>query len=85
MWCLKRFGKFQDRTFVLKPRHDDQILQDRKFLIDGHDELLQISSRQVKTDATDAITLPESKDGSLFIFCGDVRVVKLIDDEWKGR
>jgi hypothetical protein len=40
----------------------------------------------VKADATDTITLLESKDYSLFIFCGDVAIfVEVVEDEWKGR
>jgi hypothetical protein len=39
----------------------------------------------LKADATDAITLFESKDYSLFVFCGELTILpKVTDDEWKG-
>jgi hypothetical protein len=65
---------------------DNQVFQHWIFLIDCHDEFLQICSRDVEADTTDAITLPQSKDCSFFIFCGDAAIfLEVIDDEWKGR
>jgi hypothetical protein len=66
--------------------HDKQVFQDWIFLIDGHDDPLQIRKRQLKANATNAMTLLESKDCALFIFGGDVVIfVKVVDDEWQGR
>jgi hypothetical protein len=63
--------------------HDNQVFQDWILPVDGRDELLQIWNRHDKADATDAIALLESMDGSLFVFYSvDVNV---IDEEWKGR
>jgi hypothetical protein len=40
----------------------------------------------LKANAADAITLPECKDSSLFIFCSDVTIFLIvIDDKRKGR
>jgi hypothetical protein len=72
--------------------HDNQVFQDWIFLVDGRDEPLEIRSRQLKADTMDAITLPESQDCSLFLFCGEVmkcgimmKVPVIIDDDWKRR
>jgi hypothetical protein len=79
-----------DRTLVLIPTSNDQVFQNWIFVIHGHDELLQTRNRHAKADATDAIALLESKDCSLFVFCGDVVnssnvVDDSVDDEWKER
>ena len=82
---LKCFGKYKDQIIVPNQMRDKQEFQDWIFLIHGHDELLQICSRHLKADATDAISLLESEDCSLFIFYGDVASIKIIiDDERKG-
>jgi hypothetical protein len=40
----------------------------------------------MKADTTDTITVLQSKDYALFIFCGDAgKVLSVFDDEWKGR
>jgi hypothetical protein len=86
MWSMKGFGKCQDCGIVLPialdPSTDDQAFQDWIFLFDGHDKLLQIRNRHLKAGMTDAITLLESGDCFLFIFCSDVTI---FDIEWEGR
>jgi hypothetical protein len=87
MRCLKCFRKHQGRTLVFHRRHHNQVLQHWIFLVDDHDELLQIRNRDLKApDAPDAITLPKSKDYFLFIFCSDDPIfVRVIDDERERR
>ena len=84
MWRLKCFGQCQART-VPKLTPDNQVFEDRIFLIHGRDKL-PLNRHQdvtVKADAMDAIALLQSKEHSLLVFCGDA--VEVIDDEWKGR
>ena len=63
---------------------DNQVFQNWIFIVHRHGELLQTSNRHQKADATDAVTLLESKDCSLFNFYNDP-VILVIDDEWRGR
>jgi len=51
-----------DRIIGAHPSPDNQVFQDWIFLIDGHEELLQINNGHSKAKATDAIALLESKD-----------------------
>ena len=86
MWCLKCFRKHKDRTLVLRRRHHNQIFKHWIFLIDGHNELLQIRNRHLKTDAADAMTVQNRKNYTLFIFCVDVPIhAKVTDDIRNGR
>jgi hypothetical protein len=39
----------------------NQVFQDREFLIDCHDDSMQIRNRDDKAEVTDAMTLLESK------------------------
>jgi hypothetical protein len=53
--------------------------------VDCHDELLQILNREDKAEVAEAMTLPESKQYPLFIFCSDAIFTAIIDSERKGR
>jgi hypothetical protein len=83
MWCLKIFREHQGRAVEVRPRAHNQIFQDREFLIDCLDELPQILNWEGKAEVADAMTLLESKQYPLFIFCGDA-IVSVIDSERKG-
>src|SRR6266446_7921330 len=45
MWCSKRLGKYQGCTRIPDRRRYNQVFQDWIFLVDGHDDLLQIWNR----------------------------------------
>ena len=63
-------------------RPDIQIIQDRKFAIDGHHELLQFRDRDPETDAADATTLLKCEHDPLFHRCANVIMfAKEVDDE----
>jgi hypothetical protein len=85
MWCLKHRWKCQT-GLVLGRRGDIQVLQYRKTVVCGHDELLQPRSMQPKVNMPHAITVLQCKHYSLFIFRGEVVIlVIIINDEWKRR
>jgi hypothetical protein len=63
----------------------NQIFQDWEFLIDRHDKLRQILNREGKAEVADAMTLLESKQYPLFIFCSDAIFTAVINSERKGR
>jgi hypothetical protein len=84
MWCLKCFREHEWRV-VLRERIHNQIFQDWEFLIDRHDKLLQILNGEGKAEVADAMTLLESKQYPLFIFCSGVIFTAVINSEWKGR
>jgi hypothetical protein len=83
MWCLKCLRKYHDLTPLLRPtQRDNQVFQGWIFPFDDRDKLLRIRNKNPKADTTDAMTLVESQDCSLFIFCGDDTIFfKVIDDE----
>ena len=86
MGRLKCFWKHEG--CILDKRDDNKVFQDWIFPADGRDELLHICDARPKADATDAITLFESKGQSFFIFCSNVRIfrfAKVVDNKWKGR
>jgi hypothetical protein len=66
---LKHFWKYED-IIALNPMLDNQVFKDRIFDVEGRHEHLLIRNGHVKlkAEATDAISLLESKDYSLFIF-----------------
>src|ERR1700761_7037642 len=91
MGCPKCLWKFQV-VIVIEPRpitlmmYNKQEFQNRKFPVKDSDELLQYWNRIHDADAAHAITLPQRKDYSLFIFCGKIIIsIKVIDDEGNGR
>jgi hypothetical protein len=64
----------------------NQVFQDREFLIDCHDKRLQIRNREDKAEVADAMSLLESEQYPLFIFCGDANCTTVINSERKrGR
>jgi len=74
------------RPHFRQERRDDQVFKDWEFLIDGREEFLRILNRYYEADATDTITLLESKHQPPFIFCTDVGIfINIFDDKWKGR
>jgi hypothetical protein len=81
---LECFREHQGRV-VLQWRVHNQVLQDREFLIDCDEKLLQILNREDKAEVADAMTLLESKQYPLFIFCSDAIFTAVIDSERKGR
>jgi len=60
MWCLKCFWEHHVRV-VLQWRVHNQVFQDREFVIDCHDKLLQILNREDKAEVANAMALLESK------------------------
>ena len=73
----KCFGKVQARIVpgcrpLILPRHGIQVFQDRKFPVEGLNELPQYCDRLSEADAADTIAVPQCKDYSLFVFWGDV-------------
>jgi hypothetical protein len=83
MWCLKCFWEHQGRVF-LRGRIHNQVFQDWEFLLDRHDKLL-ITNRKGKAEVADAMTLLESKQYPLLIFCSDAISTAVINGERKGR
>jgi len=84
LWCLKRRRKNQV-SVVLRRRPDRQEFQDREFVVYGCDDLLQTRSWHSKGDAAHAITVLECKHYSRFIFCGEVMIFGVINNERKTR
>jgi hypothetical protein len=84
MWCLKCFRKSQDRDVLPRSIHN-QIFQDGEFFVDCHDKLLQILNREDKAEVADAMTLLESKQYPLFIFCSDAIITGIINSEREVR
>jgi hypothetical protein len=85
MWCLECFWEHQGRVVLRKIRVYNQIFQDWVFLLYRHDKLLQIMNREGKAEVADAMTLLESKQYRLFIFCSDAIFTVVINGERKGR
>jgi hypothetical protein len=81
---LKSFREHQDRADVHRRVHN-QVFQDWKFPVDCHDKLLQIPDRKEKAEVADAMTLLESTQYPLFIFCSDAIFAAVINSERKGR
>jgi len=85
MRCPKRFGKDQG-CIMLGRRHDVQVFQRLKFVVYGHDELLQTLDGHLKTDATDSVTVLERKQYSLLILQRHLATyVNVIENERQER
>ena len=83
MWCLKCFWEHQGRV-VLQWRVHNQVFQDREFLIDCHDKLLQILNREDKSRAGRDDAARERRNIPSLIFCSDAIFIDVIDDEPEG-
>ena len=69
MWCLKCFRKHQDYTIVVSPIQDNKVFQDWIFLINDHNESLQIHSRHIKADTTNDHAVSEQGSLPLRLLC----------------
>lgn len=85
MWCLK--NSRNDKAYIsISERPNKQIFEDRKFLVYGHEKLLQNLSRHPEPDPAYTIMVLEGVHNLFFIFCSDEATsINMIDYERKWR